>query len=140
MMDFRNVGGSPGGTKTFLFGIIMAVAGGYLFLQQVTVNGGYYHWANGYGRSFGITLIPLLLGIGVLFFNGRSIIGWVLTGGASLVIVVGIIANMDIHFRQTSLWNTLLILVLLVGGIGLVARSVMPMGDDKDDKPEQRER
>lgn len=137
-MDIRNVGGTPGGTKTFLLGIIMAIAGGYLFLQQVIVNGGFWHWSGlgGYGNSFGITLIPLLLGVGILFFNGRSIIGWVVTGGAALVIVIGIIANMDIHFQRTSLWNTLLILVLLVGGIGLVARSVLPMqgrGENKQD-------
>ena len=35
------------------------------------------------------------------------------------MIVAGIIANLDIHFRQTSLFNLLVMLVLLVGGIGL---------------------
>jgi hypothetical protein len=130
-MDFRNVGGTPGGTKTFLLGLIMAIAGGYLLLNQVTVHGGYWFWAGAYGRSFGLTLIPLLFGIGILFFNGKSIVGWVLTGGGALVILVGIIVNMDINFRQTSLFNTILILVLLVGGIGLIVRSVMPMGADE---------
>jgi multisubunit Na+/H+ antiporter MnhF subunit len=140
-MDIRNVGGTPGGTKTFLLGLIMAIAGGYLLLQQVQVHGGYWFWAGGYGKSFGLTLIPLLLGIGILFTNGKSIIGRVLTAGGALVILVGIIANLDIHFRQTSLWNTILILVLLVGGIGLVVRSVMPMvergerGERGDDRP-----
>jgi len=32
--------------------------------------------------------------------------------------------NMDIYFRQTSLFNTLVMLVLLAGGLGLVARSL----------------
>src|SRR5690242_6075220 len=127
-MDLRNVGGTPGGTKMFLLGLIMAIAGGYLLLNQVTVHGGYWYWAGAYGRSFGLTLIPLLFGIGILFFNGKSLVGWVLTGGGALVILVGIIVNMDINFRQTSLFNTILILVLLVGGIGLIVRSVMPMG------------
>ena len=43
------------------------------------------------------------------------------------MILVGIIANLDIHFQQTSLWNTLMMLVLIVGGLGLIVRSVMPM-------------
>ena len=34
-MDIHNVGGTPGGTRTFLLGMIMAVAGGYLLFQQV---------------------------------------------------------------------------------------------------------
>jgi uncharacterized protein len=128
-MDINNVGGTPGGTRTFLLGMIMAIAGGYLLFQQVQVGGGYWAWSafGGAGRSFGITLLPLLLGIGILFVNGKSLVGRFLTFGGALVIVVGIIANLDIHFQQTSLWNTMIILVLLVGGIGLVVRSAMPM-------------
>jgi hypothetical protein len=33
--------------------------------------------AQGY-NSFGLSLLPLLFGIGLLFFNGRSILGWLL--------------------------------------------------------------
>jgi hypothetical protein len=128
-MDIQNVGGTPGGTRTFLLGMIMAIVGGYLLFQQVSVGGGYWNWNmfGGAGRSFGITLLPLLFGIGILFASGRSLIGRLLTYGGALVIVVGIIANLDIHFQTTSLWNLLIMLVLLVGGIGLVVRSAMPM-------------
>jgi len=35
---------------------------------------------------------------------------------------------MDIYFRQTSLFNTLVMLVLLAGGVGLVARSLGTTG------------
>jgi hypothetical protein len=108
----------------------MAVIGGYLLLQSVDVSGGYWYfgWAGSYGRSFGLTLLPLLFGIGILFYDGRSFAGRVLTAGGSLFILAGIIMNMDIHLRTTSLYNVLIMLVLLVGGVGLVMRSVMPMG------------
>ena len=132
-MDIRNVGGTPGGTRTFLLGIILVAIGGYLLFNQVQVHGGYWRWGGfgGYGSNFGITLIPLLLGIGILFVNGKSLVGRVLVGVGSLVILVGIIANLDIHFRQTSLFNTLLMLICLVAGIGLVVRSVMPMDQEQ---------
>ena len=128
-MDMRNVGGTPGGMRAFLLGIIMIVVGGYLLMQQVSVHGGYWYfdWAGSYGRSFGITLLPLLFGVGILFFDGRSFAGRFLTGAGILFILVGIIANLDINFRQTSLFNTLVMLILLVGGIGLVIRAVLPM-------------
>lgn len=127
-MDMHNVGGSPGGARTFLLGLVMTAIGGYLLFQHVQVYGGYWRWGGlgGYGSSFGITLIPILLGVAILFVNGKSLAGRVLTGGGLLLILVGIIANLDINFRQTSLFNTLVMLVLLVGGIGLVVRSVMP--------------
>lgn len=132
-MDIRNVGGTPGGTRTFLLGMIMLIVGGYLLLQQVTVNGGYWYWGGfgGYGRTFGITLLPLLFGIGILFANGRSFVGRFLTAAGALIILAGIILNLDIHFQSTSLFNTILVLVLIVGGLGLVIRSVMPMGEAK---------
>jgi hypothetical protein len=128
-MDMQNVGGTPGGMRTFLLGLIMICVGGYLLMNQVSVHGGFWRFdfAGGYGRSFGITLLPLLFGIGILFFDGKSFAGRFLTGAGALFIFAGIIANLDINFRQTSLFNTLVMLILLVGGIGLIVRSVLPM-------------
>lgn len=136
-MNIQNVGGTPGGTRTFLLGVIMLVVGGYLLFNHVQVGGGYWNWSflgQGSGTSFGITLIPMLFGIGILFANGKSLVGKLLTFGGLLMIIVGIIANLDLHFRRTSLFNTLTMLVLIVGGIGLVVRSSMPMERKSDDK------
>ncbi len=100
----------------------MAVAGGYLLTQQVTVYSGFWNWG---GRSaFGYSLIPLLFGIGILFFNGRSIAGWLLTIAGAVIIFAGILTHLDIYFQPTSLFNTIVMLILLAGGIGLVARSL----------------
>ena len=41
-----------------------------------------------------------------------------------VIILAGIITHLDIYFRQTTLFNTLVMLVLLFGGLGLVARSL----------------
>ena len=68
------------------------------------------------------------VGVGILFFNGRSVAGWLLTIVGCAIILAGILMNMDIYFRQTSLFNTLVMLVLLAGGIGLVARSLRSGG------------
>ena len=145
-MDIRNVGGTPGGTRTFFLGLVMIIIGGYLLFDHVQVHGGWWNWRGigGYGQSFGITLIPMLLGIGILFVNGKSFAGRILAGGDLLLILVGIIANLNIHFQRTSLFNTIVMLVLIVGGVGLVMRSVMPMGEqrlpeprDPRDPPEQ---
>lgn len=119
---FRGAGGTPGGLGEFFFGLAMAVAGGYLLTSQVTVTSGYWQlW--GY-NAFGLSLLPLVIGIGLLFFDGRSVAGWVLTFAGAVIIFVGILSNLEIYFRSTSLFNTLIMLVLLVGGIGLVARSL----------------
>jgi hypothetical protein len=118
----RGAGGTPGGLGEFFSGLAMAIAGGYLLLQQVTVSSGLWQlW--GY-NAFGLSLVPLLIGIMMLFFDGRSKLGWLLTAGGALIILAGIITNLTIFFRPTSLFNTIVILVLLFGGVGLIARSL----------------
>jgi predicted membrane channel-forming protein YqfA (hemolysin III family) len=120
----RGAGGTEGGIGTFLVGFVMAVAGGYLLTNQVTVTSGSWRlWGH---NAFGLSLLPFVVGIAFLFFNGKSIIGWLLTIAGAVIIFVGILTNLDIYFQPTSLFNTLLMLVLLLGGVGLVARSLRP--------------
>ncbi len=115
-------GGTPGGTSSFLGGLALVVGGGYLILNQVTITTGAWSF---YGyNAFGLSLIPLLIGIGILFYAGRSALGWFLALGGMLIILVGIIANLHIFFQPTSLFNTLLMLGALAGGLGLIARSL----------------
>lgn len=118
----RGAGGTPGGLGEFLIGLAMAVAGGYWLTSNVTVSSGFWHvW--GY-NAFGATLVPLIFGIGILFFNGKSKVGWLLLFVGAVIILAGIIMNLQIYFRSTSLFNTIVMLVLLFGGIGLIARSL----------------
>jgi uncharacterized protein len=119
---FQGAGGTPGGVGEFVVGLGMVVIGGYLLLDQVTVTTG--AWALWGYNAFGLTLVPLLVGIGWLFFDGRAAFGWLLVLLGAAIIFAGIIANLHIYFRPTSLFNTLIMLGLLVGGLGLVVRAL----------------
>lgn len=126
----RGAGGTPGGVGVFFVGLGMVVIGAYLLLTRVTVgSGAWLLW--GY-NAFGLSLLPLLVGIGWLFFNGRSVAAWLLTACGALIILSGIIANLHIYFAPTSLFDTLVMLGLLAGGIGVVARSLRAIDDAVD--------
>jgi hypothetical protein len=125
-MKIQGAGGTPGGIGEFLFGFVLAVAGGWLLTNQVTVSGG--SWMLWGYPAFGLSLLPFLVGVGFLFFNGRSIVGWLLTIAAVVIVVVGVLVNLRIHFQPTTLFNTLLMLALLGGGIGLIARALRSHG------------
>lgn len=126
----KGAGGTPGGVGTFLAGLAMLVAGGYLLLTRVMVTGTGWRF---YGFSpFGLSLFPLLIGVGILFFNGRSLAGWLLSGAGALVIAVGIVANLAIYFQPSSLFDTLFMLGLVAAGVGLVARSLKAAGPSGD--------
>ncbi|MEP7380551.1 MAG: hypothetical protein ABI910_02635 [Gemmatimonadota bacterium] len=121
----KGAGGTTGGLGVFFAGAAMLISGMYLLLTHVTVTSGGWQ-VYGY-NAFGMSLFPLLIGVGALFFNGRSVLGWGLTLAGALIIVVGIVANLGVYFRPTSLFDTLVMLLLVAGGIGLVARSVKAM-------------
>jgi len=111
----------------------MACAGGWLLTDHVTVSSQFF--ASGFVvpvinyrmNSFGLALLPFIVGIGFLFFNGKSLLGWILTIGGLGIILVGILLSLHIYFQPTSLFNTLVMLVLLFGGLGLVFRALKPM-------------
>lgn len=119
---FKGAGGTSGGVFQFLIGLAMAVAGAYLLISRVVVTSGFWFWG-GY-NTFGLSLIPLIFGIGFVFFNGKSIIGWLLIFISSVIIISGILMNLQIYFQSTSLFNTIIMLILFAGGIGLIARSI----------------
>jgi hypothetical protein len=117
-------GGTPGGIGQFFFGVLLAGVGTYLVLNQVQVT---TSWGHLWGYStFGLSVVPMLIGIGMLFYNGKSAIGWILTILGFGIILAGILMNLDIYFRPTSLYNTLFMLAMLAAGLGLIARSLRP--------------
>ena len=65
-------GGTPGGAGSFFAGLVMMAVGVYMVFDRVTVHTSFWRFFGGPGTSFGITLLPLLAGIGFLTFNGKS--------------------------------------------------------------------
>jgi hypothetical protein len=123
----RGAGGTPGGIGEFILGLAMAIAGAYLITNQVVVVSSFWSiW--GY-NAFGLSLFPLIVGIGILFFNGKSIIGWLLLFAGVVIIFTGVLMNLRIYFERTSLFNTIVMIVLLAGGIGLIVRGLAPHGE-----------
>lgn len=121
--DLKRPGGTSGGVIEFFVGLAMAISGAYMLISRVVVASSFWNWG-GY-NTFGLTLIPLIIGIALVFFNGKSIIGWLLVFGSVVIIGSGILMNLQIYFQPTSLFNTLIMLVLFAGGIGLIGRAVM---------------
>lgn len=118
-----------------MLGLIMAAAGLYLLLHNITVTHGFslgyplYHvpmGRAGWNLTSGGMLIPFMAGVGLIFYNARSAWGWIVAGGALAAIVIGVLLSLTISLRTMSLLDLMLILVLGVGGLGLFARSLRP--------------
>lgn len=128
----RGAGGTSGGIGEFFIGITMFVVGMFIFLSNVTVTNNFgmgtvlFRIGGGSGFNFvsGMLFIPFIFGIGFVFFNSKSIIGWILTIGSIALLVIGIIISLRFRFRPMNLFNVLMVLVLIFGGSGLFLSSL----------------
>jgi len=65
--------------------------------------------------------LPIRVRLAVAFAVAMTI---VLTAAGALFILAGVIANMHIYFQPATLFHTLVMLILLVGGLGLLVLNV----------------
>ena len=128
-MPIKGAGGTEGGTGRFFLGLVMLIGGGYLFLNAI-------HVSNSFGLSYGLfsmggfrvtsgyVLIPFIIGIGMVFFNARNYIGWLLVIGSLVMIIFGVIISLHFSIRRLTLFELISILVLMIGGLGLFLGSL----------------
>lgn len=133
----RGAGGTDGGIEKFFIGLAMMCGGFYLLLESIKVTSnfgfGYRLYSlNSFGAAYNVTsgmvMIPFILGIGMVFYNGKSIIGWILTCGSLTALVFGVLASIHFSFRPMSAFDLVTILVLSVGGLGMFLRSLTASG------------
>lgn len=132
-MPYRGAGGTQGGAGLFILSLVMMVGGGYLLLNNMIIRpqfgfGTRAFSIGGMSITTGIILIPFIFGIGLIFYNARNWLGWLLTVGSMVALIFGVLSNLNIQMTRMSVFDLLVILVLLVGGIGLFLRSILPFG------------
>ncbi|ASJ74136.1 hypothetical protein [Granulosicoccus antarcticus] len=125
----RGAGGSQGGELQFLIGIVMMVAGFYLLFNAITIESRFglgmrLYGIGGLGITSGTLMIPLIAGVVFIFYNVKNYIGWLLSIGSLVALVVGVLANAQFGLRGMSSFDLLVILVLAFGGLGLFLRSL----------------
>lgn len=127
----RGAGGTNGGVGQFLLGFMMMCGGVYMLLNAIAVRSTFGWGAPLYGGLFGGTgvtggmlMIPFVFGIGLIFYNGRNALGWLLAFGSIVALVSGVLASVSFSLRAMSAFDLIVILVLAVGGIALLLRSL----------------
>ena len=132
-MATLNAGGTAGGAGRFFFGLAMIIVGAYLFLDAVHIVNRFrlftplYSYGGIHLRS-GYILVPFIIGVGMIFYNGRWLLGWILAIGALAALGFGVITSIHFKLRPMSAFDILTILVLLMGGIGLFISSLRDLG------------
>ena len=129
----NGAGGTSGGVGLFFIGLLMMCGGFYMLLNAITVTSNFgfnarLYGFSGFGGNVGITggmiMIPFMFGVGLIFFNAKNLIGWLLSIGSVTALIFGVISTVQFNLRTMSAFELIVILVLAVGGLGLFLRSL----------------
>ncbi len=129
-MARRGAGGTSGGEGAFILGLIMMIAGGYLLLKGIIIRpqfgmGMTAFSVGGFPVTTGMIFVPFMFGIGLIFYNAKLWAGWLLALGSVVALVAGVLASITLSMAGMSVFELMMILVLLVGGVGLFLRSLV---------------
>ena len=109
----------------FFLGFLLFGGGVYWALNSFIVTS---TWGNGYWGLFGlrlpagVMLIPLLIGIGLLFFMKRKFVGGMVSVLGLLVILISLLSSLQFHAVQGSLYVYVLMFAMIAAGAGLLIR------------------
>ncbi len=132
-MNLGNAGGTKGGAGSFFVGIGLVGLGLYLLMRNILVSSsfslgmGLFHVpVAGYTQAIpaGLFVMSSLVGVALIFFNGKSLVGWLVLGGSIVALLVGVFIGLRLQLRPMSLFELLLILSVLGAGLGLFFRSL----------------
>lgn len=129
----RGAGGTEGGIGQFFLGLIMMSGGFYMLLNSIRVTSQFGMGMRMYGMSMfgshfnitsGMIMIPFFIGVGMIFYNSKNILGWLLTIGSLGALIFGVISTIQFSFRHMTAFDLIVIIVLCAGGLGLFLRSL----------------
>ena len=111
----------------FLGGLAMLVVGLYLFTNKASVQTSFFAGnlsLFGLNVNSGLVIIPFIIGVVWLFVKPGSFGAKLVTGLGFLLIIVSEIASTTIRLQRLTLFEWILYLVLIFGGVGLLARAL----------------
>ncbi|MBZ0185293.1 MAG: hypothetical protein K8F91_03500, partial [Candidatus Obscuribacterales bacterium] len=107
-----------GGIALLLLGIIM-------LFQHVKVTSGYMSWwGMSGGGNVGYLLMPLMLGIGWIIYNSRSLWGWMISAVSLFTIIFTIISGLRIYFVPVTMLNVIFMLLPFAIGAAFVLKGM----------------
>lgn len=124
-----NFKGSGGQDFIEFFAGFLLLGGGVFWLLNtfsVTTSYGFGYHIGGFRLNSGVMLLPLLIGVLLVFFlpGKKRYIGFAVAALGLLCIVLALISSVSITLRHTSLFSFVFMLAMIFSGAGLLIRSI----------------
>ncbi len=131
----------------FFAGLALMIVGLFILFNRVHVGpagwGGWGRFSIG-GFSFpsGLVIVPFIIGVIWMFGSGGTLASKIFTAFSVLIILAAIIMNTTFWLDHMTMFDWILILVMVFGGGGIVASVLFSENSEKkaEEKEEKKEK
>ena len=109
----------------FLAGAALLIVGLFILSQKILVHTTFFSYGisiRGFHLNSGLLVVPLIIGIVWMFVSPKSWGGRILTIIGVLIIIISVIMSTTLRLLSMTLFDWILILVLIFGGGGMILR------------------
>lgn len=106
-----------GGYGLILLGLLIV-----LNHVKVTSN---FMWGLSWGSvGFGLSIVPLMIGLGMMFVNPKNKLAWVITIASLAFILFAVLSQLSLSFPAMSMLGLVLMFLPFAGGGALIAKGL----------------
>ena len=112
----------------FFGGLLLFGAGLFMIFQNLTVTSswgvGSIFRIGGFNIPNGTIMIPLLIGIALLFLCERKLWGWLFIGVGIVIILAAVLMSVNIYWRGSTGWTFIVMFGLTFAGGAMMLREL----------------
>ncbi len=113
--------------RNFFLGLLMLGGGLFMIFQNIVVTsswgfGGHFLRIGSFDLPNGMIMLPLIIGIFMLFMMNKKIFGWVVLSIGILIVLLSVLLTTHITWRRTSAYLFVIMFGLVAAGGGLLIR------------------
>lgn len=112
----------------FFGGLLLFGAGLFMIFQNITVGSSWGYGSvfriGGYGIPNGTIMIPLLIGIALLFLCDRKLWGWLFISVGIVIVLAAVLMSVSIHWNTSSAWVFIVMFGMTFAGGAMMLREL----------------
>ncbi|WP_297957782.1 hypothetical protein [uncultured Ruminococcus sp.] len=114
---------------TFFVGLLMLGGGLFMIFQNIEVTsswgyGGHIFSFGGFHLANGLIMLPIIIGIGMLFLMDRKIFGWVVLSIGIVIVLLSVMMTTHLHWVRSNAFTFIVMFGLTAAGGALVLREL----------------
>ena len=114
---------------SFFIGLLLLGGGLFMIFQNIEVTsswgyGGSFFRIGGFGLPNGLIMLPIIIGIGMLFLMEKKIFGWVVLSIGIIIVLLSVMMTTHLHWIRSNAFTFIVMFGMTAAGGAVVLREL----------------